>query len=369
MATNELTVEVARRRPEIEALRPDWDRLLGRTARPTVFSGWEWTSSWYAATGWADPLAVAVHEGSRLVGLAPLRVRRRRLAGVVPYRVVEFAAAGVSEYLDVLAEAGREEEVLARVAGYFAGPGRGTWDVLRLGELPADSPALRALGSALESVRLRHLRRAGSVCPFLTLEGGWDGYLAGRSKHFRKKLGWTVRRARREFTVTCEEVTGREPLHRAFDRMAALHARQWGEASPLVRDPRSAAFHHRFIDLAAASGGPRIVELRFDGRLVAAQYWLLYGDTLAYYQGGRDPEFDRWSVGMILLHEVVAPAADAGVREVDLLRGGESYKYHWATDRRRNVDVEAWPRSVRGRLGELHRRLVRGAGTPEERGT
>jgi alkylation response protein AidB-like acyl-CoA dehydrogenase len=51
----------------------------------------------------------------------------------------------------------------------------------------------------------------------------------------------------------------------------------------------------------------------------------------SYYQAGRDPRWNRYHVGFVLLAHAIQQAACASMTEYRLLRGGEPYKYRVAT--------------------------------------
>ena len=64
---------------------------------------------------------------------------------------------------------------------------------------------------------------------------------------------------------------------------------------------------------------------------MAAWYGFRFGGADWYYQLGRDPEWDKESIGLVLLaHTIRAPSTTA-CRTYRLLRGGESYKARFAT--------------------------------------
>jgi alkylation response protein AidB-like acyl-CoA dehydrogenase len=51
----------------------------------------------------------------------------------------------------------------------------------------------------------------------------------------------------------------------------------------------------------------------------------------SYYQAGRDPRWNRYHVGFLLLAHAIQQAACDSMTEYRLLRGGEPYKYRFAT--------------------------------------
>ena len=67
-----------------------------------------------------------------------------------------------------------------------------------------------------------------------------------------------------------------------------------------------------------------------DGKPIAALYGFRYTGSELYYQSGRDPAWDRYAVGFVLLTHAVRAALEEGSSEYRLLRGGEAYKQRFA---------------------------------------
>jgi CelD/BcsL family acetyltransferase involved in cellulose biosynthesis len=72
--------------------------------------------------------------------------------------------------------------------------------------------------------------------------------------------------------------------------------------------------------------------LELDGTPRAAWYGFRYAGAESYYQAGRDPSLDRYSVGFVLLLHSIREAFEDGMSEYRFLHGGEAFKYRFATD-------------------------------------
>jgi len=60
----------------------------------------------------------------------------------------------------------------------------------------------------------------------------------------------------------------------------------------------------------------------------AAAYWCFdYRDRLWVYNSGLDPAYASLSPGWVLLGRLIQWAIEHGRREIDFLRGDESYKF------------------------------------------
>jgi CelD/BcsL family acetyltransferase involved in cellulose biosynthesis len=121
-----------------------------------------------------------------------------------------------------------------------------------------------------------------------------------------------------------------ERLREDMETLLSLHQARW-QADSAALAGRSAAFHHEFAALALQRRWLRLWLAEVEGRAVAAWYGFRFAGAEWYYQAGRDPAWDRSSVGLVLLAHTLREAINDGLREYKLLRGGEAFKYRFAS--------------------------------------
>jgi CelD/BcsL family acetyltransferase involved in cellulose biosynthesis len=342
-------------RPEpFESLQDDWIRL--GVLSGNVFSTWEWASVWWRHYGEGRrPLTASLRDGGgEAVAILPLYLGFER-----PVRVARFIGHGAGDELGPVCppEETRAGPALADAAGLG-------WDVLLAERLPGDGHAALLRG--------RVLGREAS--PVIALDGAsWDDYLASRSSNFRSQVRRKERKLVREHGLTYRLSDDPGRLAADLDTLFELHEARWaGDSSGALAGAR-VAFHRDFAALAQERGWLRLWLAEIEGRAVAAWYGFRFGGADSYYQFGRDPDWDRSSIGLVLLAHTVRDAAEAGQREYRLLRGGESYKDRFATADP-GLETVAVPRGARGRLavgaaatglalpGPFRRRLTRAVG-------
>ena len=349
-----MTAELELHPAPFEALEQDWRRLGELSGN--VFSTWEWATVWWRHFGdGRKPLTAALRSGEETVAILPLYLGFER-----PVRVARFIGHGAGDELGPVRAAGdaQAEAALPGTAGELG------WDVLLADRLPGDGHAERLGG--------RLLRRDSSPVVDLS-SGSWDDYLATRSSNFRSQVRRKERKLVRESGMTYRLSDDPERLSSDLDTLFELHEARWaGESSGALAGSR-VAFHRDFAAVAQERGWLRLWLAEIEGRAVAAWYGFRFGGADWYYQFGRDPEWDKASVGLVLLAHTVRDAVEAGQREYRLLRGGESYKERFATGDP-GIETVAVPRGARGRLavgaaatglalpGPLRRRLTRAVG-------
>jgi CelD/BcsL family acetyltransferase involved in cellulose biosynthesis len=161
-------------------------------------------------------------------------------------------------------------------------------------------------------------------------EGGWDGYLNGRSANFRQQIRRRSRRLERGLGVTFRLTDSPDHLERDLDALVKLHAARWGAKSTALEAPKE-AFHRAFAARALERGRLRLWVAEAEGTPVAVWYGFRFASVEYYYQSGRDPAWDRFSLGAGILEHSIREACADGMREYRLLRGDEAYKSRYAT--------------------------------------
>ena len=318
------------RTSSLDAARDHWGRLAEHSTN--VFATWEWASAWWRHFGRGrQPLVTSCHTANgETFALLPLYVwqkpglRVARLIGHGP--ADELGPLCAPEDRPAVATALRRllEEVRADI---FLGE-----------ELLRSEAWSRHLGATV---------RGTSSSPALPLRwGSWDEFLAARSSNFRQQ----VRRRERalgERGIRFRLCEDRDRLERDLDILFALHRDRWvGGESEFTR---LAAFHRDFAASAFERGWLRLWFLEVDGTDVAAWYGLRFRGVESYYQAGRDPAWDRFAVGFVLLVHSIREAIADGMEEYRLGRGAEQYKSRF-TGYDAELETLVLARGLKGRL-------------------
>jgi CelD/BcsL family acetyltransferase involved in cellulose biosynthesis len=280
-----------------------------------------------------------------LIGIAPFYVDGGGLLGARRLRLCSDDL--YPDGLDVIAQEGREADVVRRVWEHAAGL-RGRWDVLVLDHLPTDAILLRH--SALIGGRSRALTES-ATCPYLSIKGSFDAYFQTRPRLSDFSLTRKYKRLG-NMGVVHRIVDDEAALSKGMDALFLLHEKRYkekGEDTAFITD-QVKEFHHRVARLFLKEGLLNLQLLYNGEEAVAAKYAFTYRNKVYFFQGGFDPAWGRLSVGMILIFLMIRQAFEQGLDEFDFLKGGEGYKGFWSDDVRREMRLTVYSTSLRGSL-------------------
>jgi CelD/BcsL family acetyltransferase involved in cellulose biosynthesis len=298
----------------LDAARGEWSGLAERSG--SVFSTWEWASTWWQHFGAGRRLELLRCErDGEAFAIVPLCASRRG-----PVRVLRLIGHGPADLLGPVCSPGDRgaagEATAAALRAGLAGP----WDVLLAERIPA-GPLGTALGGAV-------LQREAS--PELEIAArSWEDYLASCSRNLREKLGRNTRKLERKHELRYRLCDDPSRLGAAMDALFRLHRERWGEASSFAH-ASAVPFHRDFAAVALERGWLRLWLLEVDGEPAAAWYGFRFGGAESFYQSGRNPRFDRFSVGFLVLMRSIEAAFEDGLDRYAFLRGDEPYKSRFA---------------------------------------
>jgi CelD/BcsL family acetyltransferase involved in cellulose biosynthesis len=293
------------------SLDGEWDELAERSG--SIFATASWSRLWWAHFGGEHELllhAARSPDGS-LAAVLPLYAWRRRLP-----RVIRFLGHGPGDELGPVHGRGGQIAAAHALATTLE---ELDWDVFFGEQLPGGEGWHELLGG-------RKWRREAS--PSLRLSATWDEYLAARSRNFRDQLRRRDAGIHREGAVVTR-LADEATLDRDLDALFALHRARWGSTRTDFGDT---PFHRDVAREAVGRGWLRLWLLELDGRPIAAWHGFQVGTVCTYYQAGRDPAFDRHSVGFVLMSHSIRSAIAEGAKEYRFGRGDEAFKSRFSSD-------------------------------------
>jgi CelD/BcsL family acetyltransferase involved in cellulose biosynthesis len=171
--------------------------------------------------------------------------------------------------------------------------------------------------------------RSAARSPYLDLSAGFDAYVTGRNESGTD----AVRRTQRKTRMLAREVGPLRFEYQTTDPdvfRALLRWKQAQFARTGVPDLFALGWPVEVLERVLAAPGEEFAgvlsALHAGDKLVAIALCLRSRAVLHGWLTAYDPEFGRYSPGMVQTLELARAAADRGIRRLDLGRGEEEYK-------------------------------------------
>lgn len=306
-----------------------WDRLRESSGRPHLQTSRWWLECWERrfAPGQVRLWALSL-EGVTRAWLPVLQRRERDPHCPASHRVWTLAGDGFGDALPLLL--GPEDpEALRQVAEWVDGQRRRAHEA-RLCPVVEGTPSFPLVGELArrgwESIRVE-----GN--PLLDLSPGWTALAGQVGKNLRHDVAKKKRRLAEagvepqlEVETCCTPGLLQELSELARRRLAAE-----GHKSSFL-DPDRAAFIAQVGAQAQARGEFACFTLRHQGRLLAYRYGFLQSGTFFDWITSYDPEFFPYSIGKLMLWDLIERLCAQGVARLDFMAGEEDYKLKWGPE-------------------------------------
>ena len=306
-----------------------WNELAEAGISDTPFARHEMLSEWWNTRGggeWQDArlVLISASENGRLIGIAPLF--EAEYDGRIALLLV--GSIEVSDYLDVIVRPDDLPRFLSGLLDFISRSGSCAGLPFDWYNLPDASPTLAVLKSEAEKRGWDYHAEIYRPTPRISLEGGFEAYLARIDKKQRHEIRRKMRRAAEsQIPVDFYLVEDRSALDgeiESFFELMSHDSNKAGFLKPAMRSHVAAvmrtAFDHGYLWLAF---------LTINGVKAAAALNFDYKNKLWGYNSGVSRDFMELSPGCVLLTHQIQWACEHGRYEFDFMRGDEEYKYRF----------------------------------------
>lgn len=347
----EIRVDVVSTIEGLEALQPDWERLVDEMDVPSPFLSWHWSRIWWQHFGGRHKLQIAVLNENGLV------------AAIAPYYLLRYGP------VKVLVPFGWPDRLTEQMEPIILARNRHVLQAALNNWLIQKHPVGFVTGldpSCAEPFGERSLRE-NVYFDWRELPATWDALLDGLHRSMRGNIKYYPRLLERSGHSFSFRIAGDvDSVRAALPTLYRLHtARAQLTAGEQHRDRLLHPIRRRFLNHLAGVLAPRgemkIGILQVDGEDVAAQLWFERNATVFLHYSGYQPEWARFSVAMMTTSEIIRLALERGMKRVEFLRGSKQFKTRWNTEQRVQVDLyfvrQPWLLPLFHRVRSLRRRL------------
>ena len=327
-----MRLQIVRTIAEFDQLRTEWNDLLTCCSASHVpFLRHEYLQTWWASLGggeWTQGelfVVTARQTDNELVGIAPLFFSQNREGEPA---LLLLGSIEISDYLDLIVRTSEIPAFLDALLNLLQTDQAPDWQTLDWYNLPEASPTLPVLQTAAENRGWSYQQQRLQACPYITLPGDWETYLASIDKKQRHEIRRKLRRAEeypapvRWYIV--EDGNNLQAEIEAFFDLMALDPEKERFLTPAMRRQMLSTAHAAFQE-----GWLQLALLEVGGEKAAGYLNFDYAGHLWVYNSCLNFAFRELSPGWVLLAKLIQWANENHRLALDFMRGDEDYKYRF----------------------------------------
>ena len=352
-------IELLKDVEEFSKMKGVWEALceeLGDSV--TAFSSFVWYETWwrhYSAKATLN--VVAMWEADKLVGVAPLMVRRVTIHGL-PTKVVCFIENNQSPHNDFIVLPSVRELFLREVMRILSEQRTITkWDAIVFNKLPVTSANYHMLVKILDETGVKWRQEQPMDSPYLIPSGTWMEFLAGRSTKTRKTLRNIQNSMHKAGEVSVRNIRTWEEFLQLMNDVYFVGKQSWtGKIGDSLVSPVNKAFFSDLAQITAAKGWMSLWTLYLNGKMIALEFHLRANGKEHAIRGHYLPEFATLSPGTFLELNILKNAFEEAdrVQKYDFCGNADSYKRRWTEDSVPHMAVMAFSNGIYSRFVAFH---------------
>ncbi|MBC8473954.1 MAG: GNAT family N-acetyltransferase [Candidatus Omnitrophica bacterium] len=315
---------------EFTKYKDSWDELVSKSKVNNIFLTYDWMDGVRVIRHFYKDdslLVLNVFDDERLVGIAPLVIRRCRYFGL-PVRVVSFIGTIYSDRMDFIVD-GDGKKALGLILDYLMTM-KEEWDFIDLQEILDGTGTSEAIEAWLKDRRYMNILGPSSKIFFMDLNGKDRDV---KQKKFSNKLDEKFRKARnREPGLELgferhyrDKTTKTEGI---FSDICRVEGNSWlgKKCRGIFSRQETRDFHKEMFNVFTEKGWVDLPILKLDGKAIAYTYNYFYGQMMYYYNASFDSRYSHLSPGTMLMLWILKDSIERGVPKLDFLREEERWK-------------------------------------------
>jgi CelD/BcsL family acetyltransferase involved in cellulose biosynthesis len=329
--------------------KKDWDRLLGEFEQATPFLTFEWTELWWRYFGEGKELyLLVVEDDAGIQAIAPLMLYRDRSYLRIPMQVIQLIGNFHSNRLDFITAAAKRRASFKAICSYLQSE---RWDTLYCLLIPEHSPNLSCLIESCNDFGFKSVIQRVQKSPYVKVETDWDSYWASRSDGARRGLKKRLRHLETSGSLQFETISLADDVDNLIESLFKVAEKAWAykQGSAICSTPQLKGFYADLVRLANRQRWLNCHMLRLDGKPIAFELSLNYGNTTYILKLGFDEGLSTFAPGRVLWYLALQKDFSSGTAEFDFLGNNEQYKLRWATGIREHLKVYVFNSTFRAK--------------------
>jgi len=325
---------------QLENFRDSWNALLNLSNLFSYFLTWEWIYAYVKSTKIDDSelLILLCFEDSKLIAIAPLYQYTDSFFGIKIIKIGFLGNTVSSDYMDVITLPEFENKGCEAILGFIEANCKYLYE---FADVLPDSNIYKCFNDTKTGKSRKGYVFEKEICPRIILPKTFEKYFKELSSNTRYNYRRRLKQLSSDFSepILINDIkSDKEELDKLFE----LHWKRWS-----INSEKKSTFNNLYrkefnnILVSLCKSGKDIIFSKFiiNDNIESILYIFRHKSHYYFYQNGWNPDFSKYSIGMLHLIMFIEYAIQNGAKTFDLLRGDEGYKYKLSNDTRKTYII------------------------------
>lgn len=323
---------------QINDLNDIWNNEIKKSHNNTIFTTWEWISCWIKYFGKNKKIKLLLAKNNKeILGIAPLMISEYKFLKVGKINILEFVGTPHSDYNNFILI--KKEESCINLFLNYIFKNFHEWDYINLSDINEKTLTTKLIDKIKTNKNIEIKKSYSNVCPFILLPSTFESYLNILSKNMKKNLRKRYNKLKKKYEIKVITQDNYYNIEEAMNTFIELHQKRWKDKKEkgAFVDKIFKSFHLSVAKLFHNKGWLSMLFLLVNDIPVSSIYSFDYNNKKYGYLTGYDPNYSKYGVGNIIKLYAIKNCIKKRLKEYDLMRGNEPYKYDWTNKIRFNV--------------------------------
>ncbi len=352
-----LEVTIHKKIEILDDIYPEWDQLKNGFHDITPFQEKSWIKNWWNFKKKREnisPYIIEIKKENKLTGLITLYTYNKVFLNV-KYRILKPIGEGNSDYLNPILSKEYSPKKLINIAMKTIIRDKKNWDCIEWDGIQKYSHFDNILSNLLKLDFLLLERKVSDICPFLKLDQGFDEV---KPKIDQQLLGQTLskeRRIQKKGQLTFSKVTKEDEIEPVMRVLFDLHRIRWGNEKSAIsfNFEEDKEYMLKVANHLYRTNSLHLTYLKHKNKIVSIHFGMSDGNNLYFYMPAYNIEYNKYSVGSILMYYLIQLSCREGYENFDFMKGNEHYKKLWGGAEKYNIKYTIYNYSIRSLLYKL----------------
>lgn len=309
---------------KFKSIKYEWISLEKKIDDFQIFFSWDWVDSYINnVLDNGDKLfIIMIYEKDRCIGIFPLKIVEKKV-GMKKYKTLTDIYRYSVDYNDIFIDYRYNRYSLLKKLINFIQKHSNEWDMIELQNWSSRSGTIYLIQDILSKIpELNLITEQHVITPYLDLS-----CIDNKAKLYNiKNIQRKERKLKKEFKVDIK-VNSKFNIE-IWNAFIGFHKENWNDSMFNYNEVES--FYKILARKMEEKECLEFSYITIDNECAAVHYGFKDDTKIYYYLPACSKKWkNKFSVGAILLYNIITYYKEKGINEFDFLRGNEEYKFDW----------------------------------------